>query len=61
MSTQGVVIEFGVLRRRCLNLPILDQEALRLQVAAWQLRRNSEVVNVDWRFTPDDALVEFRR
>lgn len=54
-------IEFGLLQRQCLNRRIPDQETLRQQVAAWQRRRNSAAVNVDWRFTTDDARIKLKR
>ena len=54
-------IELGVLQRQCLNRRIPDQETLRQQVAAWQRRRNAEAVNVNWRFTTDDARIKLKR
>jgi hypothetical protein len=54
-------IEFGILQRQCLNRRIPDQETLRKEVAAWQQRRNAEAIEVDWRFTTDDARIKLRR
>jgi len=44
-------IELGVLQRQCLNRRIPDQKTLRQEVAAWEIQRNADVVEVDWRFT----------
>lgn len=54
-------IEFGVLQRQCINRRIPDQETLCQEVAAWQRRRNTEAVNVDWRFTTADARIKLKR
>ena len=54
-------IEFGILQRQCLNRRIPDQETLRDQVAAWQQRRNTEAVEVNWRFTTQDARIKLKR
>jgi hypothetical protein len=54
-------IEFGILQRQCLNRRIPDQQTLRDEVAAWQDRRNSEAVEVNWRFTTDDARIKLKR
>lgn len=54
-------IEFGILQRQCLNRRIPGQETLRDQVAAWQQRRNTEAVAVNWRFTTQDARIKLKR
>ena len=54
-------IEFGILQRQCLNRRIPGQETLRDQVAAWQQRRNTEAVEVNWRFTTQDARIKLKR
>lgn len=54
-------IEFGILQRQCLNRRIPDQETLRDEVAAWQQRRNTEAVDVNWRFTTEDARIKLKR
>jgi len=53
-------IEFGVLQRQCLDRRIPDQETLRHEISAWLQRRNAEAVNVNWRFTTDDARTKLR-
>lgn len=54
-------IEFGILQRQCLNRRIPGQETLRDQVAAWQQRRNTEAVEVNWHFTTQDARIKLKR
>jgi transposase len=54
-------IEFGILQRQCLNRRIPGQETLRDEVAAWQQRRNTEAVEVNWRFTTQDARIKLKR
>ena len=54
-------IEFGVLQRQCLDRRISDQQTLRKEISAWLQRRNAEAVNVNWRFTTDDARIKLRR
>ncbi len=54
-------IEFGILQRQCLNRRIPDQDTLRDEVTAWQKRRNTEAVNVNWRFTTKDARIKLKR
>ena len=44
-------IEMGVLSRQCLDRRIPNQEALRMEIAAWQEQRNLEEIRVNWRFT----------
>lgn len=54
-------IEFGILQRQCLDRRIPDQQSLREEVAAWQKCRNTEAVEVDWRFTTEDARIKLKR
>lgn len=54
-------IEFGILQRQCLNRRIPDQQTLRDEIAAWQERRNNEAVEVNWRFTTEDARIKLKR
>ena len=54
-------IEFGILQRQCLNRRIPDQGTLRDEVAAWEQRRNTEAVDVNWRFTTEDARIKLKR
>lgn len=54
-------IEFGIVQRQCLNRRIPDQDTLREEVAAWQQCRNAEAVDVNWRFTTEDARIKLKR
>ncbi len=54
-------IEFGILQRQCLNRRIPDQQTLRNEVAAWEERRNTEAIEVNWRFTTQDARIKLKR
>lgn len=53
-------IEIGILSRQCLNRRIPDQETLRMEIAAWEKRRNVEAISVNWRFTTQDARVKLK-
>ena len=54
-------IELSVLARQCLDRRIPDTEALKREVAAWQLRRNAAAVIADWQFTTADARVRLKK
>jgi len=54
-------IELSVLSRQCLKERMDNREHLQEQVAAWQGRRNSHDVKVDWRFTTADARIKLKR
>jgi hypothetical protein len=54
-------IEFGILQRQCLNRRIPNQQTLRDEVTAWQDRRNAEAVDVNWRFSTEDARIKLKR
>jgi len=49
-------IELEVLQRQCLNHRIPDQQTL----AAWEIQRNPDAVEVDWRFTTEDARIKLK-
>jgi len=53
--------ELGILQRQCLNRRIPDQQTLRQEVAAWEIQRNTDAVEVDWRFTTEDARIKLKR
>ena len=53
-------IEFSVLRRQCLPRRIPDQETLKREVQAWQVRRNQQRATVKWRFTTQDARIKLK-
>lgn len=54
-------IELSVLARQCLKERMDNRAHLQEQVAAWQDRRNSHDVKVDWRFTTADARIKLKR
>lgn len=53
-------IELSVLSRQCLDRRIPDQETLRIEVKAWEEKRNDKSDTVGWRFTTEDARVKLR-
>lgn len=53
-------IEIGVMTRQCLNRRINDQETLKREIRAWQDERNKQAVQVNWRFTTEDARVKLK-
>jgi hypothetical protein len=54
-------IEFSILSRQCLDRRIPDQEALKIEVAAWQAKRNASARPMEWRFTNEDARVKLKK
>ncbi len=53
-------IEIGVMTRQCIDRRIESQEALRSEIDAWQKKRNEEKVQVNWRFTTEDARIKLK-
>ena len=53
--------ELSVLASQCLSRRILDKATLTREVAAWELRRNTAHVSVDWQFTATDARIKLKR
>jgi hypothetical protein len=54
-------IEFGVIRRQCLDQRIATITTVRRKVAAWEARRNAANATVQWRFTTDKARAKLKR
>lgn len=54
-------IELSILSRQCLDRRIPDQEALKIEVAAWQDKRNAIARPMEWRFTNEDARVKLKK
>jgi hypothetical protein len=48
-------IEIGILERQCLGRRLKDQATIKLEVAAWQQRRNAAQCGIVWSFTRQDA------
>ena len=54
-------IELSILSRQCLDRRIGKQAELEREVAAWQTKRNAQLVRINWRFTTADARIKLRR
>ncbi len=54
-------IEIGVLSRQCLSGYSVTADDMRRKVRAWQLRRNSSCLSVDWHFTTVDARIKLKK
>jgi len=54
-------IELGILGRQCLSQRIDNMEALRRQTHAWEKRRDTAKVKVNWQFTTADARTKLKR
>ena len=54
-------IELSILSRQCLDRRIPDQEALKIEVAAWQAKRNAIARPMEWRFTTEDARIKLKK
>jgi len=53
-------IEIGVMTRQCIDRRIESQEALRSEIDAWQKQRNKKNIQINWRFTTEDARVKLK-
>jgi DDE superfamily endonuclease len=53
--------ELSVLSTQCLDRRIGEKAELRVEVAAWEQRRNTAKCRVDWQFTTADARVKLKR
>lgn len=53
--------ELSVLGSQCLDRRIGAKDELRVEVAAWEQRRNTAKCRVDWQFTTADARVKLKR
>ncbi len=54
-------IELSILSRQCLDRRIPDQKTLKMEVAAWQAKRNAVAQPMEWRFTNEDARVKLKK
>jgi hypothetical protein len=48
-------IEFAVVSTQCLDRRLGDQETVRREIVAWEIRRNEQKAMADWRFTTAKA------
>jgi hypothetical protein len=53
--------ELSVLSTQCLDRRIGEKDELRVEVAAWERRRDTAKCRVDWQFTTADARVKLKR
>jgi transposase len=51
----------SILARQCLSARIPSIEKAREEVRSWQDKRNQSHINVNWRFTTEDARVKLKR
>src|SRR5579864_8132135 len=56
-----VECEISVLQRQCLGRRIDDPKRLRIEIAAWQRRRNKLRARIKWMFTTDKARTKLGR
>jgi len=54
-------IEISVLSRQCLSGYSVSIDDMRQNVNAWQFRRNTACLSVDWRFTAHDARIKLKK
>jgi hypothetical protein len=54
-------IELSVLSGQCLDRRIGSEEELKREVAAWQEKRNTQKIKVNWHFTTQDARIKLKR
>ena len=48
-------VEFAVVSTQCLDRRLGDQETVRREIVAWEIRRNEQKAMADWRFTTAKA------
>ncbi|MCI0622849.1 MAG: IS630 family transposase [Acidobacteria bacterium] len=48
-------LEIGIMGKQCTDQRLAHRELLAQELAAWQLRRNTEKRGIDWKFTRQDA------
>jgi hypothetical protein len=54
-------IEFSVFARQCLDQRIPDEQALKHEVKALEVERNTSQATVNWQFTSQDARIKLQR
>src|SRR3989344_4460995 len=53
-------IELSILEKQCLKQRIPDRSVLRAHLKAWQRRRNGQKMQINWKFTKQDARIKFK-
>jgi len=54
-------IELNVLIKQCLDRRIDNIDEMRMEVAAWQNRRDNMNAKINWHFTSADARIKLKR
>jgi len=54
-------IELSILSPQCLDRRIPNHETLKMEIAAWQEKRNAMAQPMEWRFTNEDARVKLKK
>ena len=54
-------IELRVLTVQCLSRRSVDPTALRREVRAWEVSRNTSDAHVDWQFTAENARIHLKQ
>src|SRR4051812_35017290 len=54
-------IELSVLARQCLDQRLESNTQVQHEVAAWELERNEQQVEIRWQFTTADARIKLHR
>jgi hypothetical protein len=54
-------IELSVLARQCLDQRLESSTQVQQEVAAWELERNEQQVEIKWQFTTADARIKLHR
>jgi hypothetical protein len=52
--------ELSILERQCLDRRLGESEVVRVEVGAWEDRRNDAKATINWRFTVADARVKLK-
>lgn len=54
-------IELSILSRQCTRRRIPNKIMLAAEVTAWEKKRNSTFVQIDWQFKAQDARIKLKR
>ena len=54
-------IELSILSRQCTKRRMPNKIMLAAQVTAWEEKRNTALVQIDWQFKTEDARIKLKR
>jgi hypothetical protein len=54
-------IELSILSRQCTKRRIPNKIILAAEVTAWEKKRNTALVQIDWQFKAEDARIKLKR